>query len=220
MNDKVDVPQALADSIRGYYGDDDDVWLTRLPELLRQAANRWHLDLGMASNDAGTGMVCFARDAKGRDRVLKVALPGDEHFTGVEAMRVYPGRGCVRMLDTAEGGTQVLMERVSPGTHLHRLEDEREEVRIAAGVIKRLHRPPPTSHTLPPHSTWVDKSLRYIAASDIDEQLSRVGLSPLSRRLSRILIRCSGQWYCTVICTMRTSSRMTNWVGSRSIPRG
>lgn len=171
MNDRVEVPQALVDSIRGYYADEGDDWLTSLPKLLRQAANRWQLDLGMASSDAGTGMVCFARDAEGRDRVLKVAFPGDEHFTGVEAMRVYAGRGCVRMLATAAGGTQVLMERVLPGSHLHHLEDESAEVRIAAGVIKRLHRPPPTSHALPPHSTWVDKSLRYIAASNVDEQL-------------------------------------------------
>ena len=180
MNDKLNIPERLANSIREYFGQEGIAWLARLPELLPEAAARWELELGAASVDAGTGFVCFARHRDGRHRVLKVAFPHDEHLTGVEGMRIYAGRGCVRVLDTADGDTQVLMERVLPGTHLHEVGDEAEEVRIAAGVIRRLHRPPPAVHTLPPHSSWVDKALARIAASDVDDSL-------LPRKLVRAL---------------------------------
>ena len=168
---KVPISQRLGDSIRGYFGEAGNAWLGVLPQLVAAAADRWGLEIGDAAPGAGTGFVCLARRA-GSDVVLKIAYPHEEHFTGVEAMRVYAGQGCVRMIDTAEGDAEVLMERVLPGTHLYELEDEDEEVRIAANLIRRLQRPAPAQHTLPPHTTsWVEKSLRNMAASDVAEQL-------------------------------------------------
>ena len=171
MTDSICIPDRLKRSTRSYFGDTGEAWLLDLPELVQQAAQRWQLDLGEPSQDAGAGFVCLARDGQDRPCVLKVAFPHDEHLSGVQAMRIYDGRGCVRVLDTAEDDSQVLMERIVPGTQLHELRDEAEEARIVARVMRSLHRPPPTEHTLPPHSSWADKALRYIAASDVDESL-------------------------------------------------
>jgi streptomycin 6-kinase len=171
MNNSIRIPDRLKRSIRRYFSDEGEAWLLGLPELVQQAAQRWQLDLGEPSHDAGAGFVCLARDGQDRSCVLKVAFPHDEHLSGVQAMRIYDGRGCVEILDTAENDSQVLMERIVPGTQLHELRDEAEEARVVARVIRSLHRPPPTEHTLSPHSSWVDKALRYIAASDIDESL-------------------------------------------------
>ena len=174
------IPARLSEKIRGYFGEAGKVWLDRLPEMITAAADRWHLQLGEPSPAAGTGFVCFARDEKGADVVLKVAYPHSEHFSGVEAMRVYGGQGCVRLIDTAEGGAQVLMQRVVPGTHLYELENEEEEVRIATELIQRLQRPAPEAHALPPHTDWNESSLRHMAARPVGEEL-------LPRRLVQAL---------------------------------
>ncbi len=173
------IPERLKECTRRYFGADADVWLERLPQLTADAVERWSLELGDVSETAGTGMVCFATRA-GRDVVLKIAYPHGEHFTGVEAMRVYGGRACVSVIDTAEEGTQVLMERVLPGKHLYELENEEEEVCIAAGLMRTLQCAIPEQHELPPHTTWVEKSLRYMAASQVTEEL-------LPRRLVQAL---------------------------------
>ena len=125
---------------------------------------RWDLVLGKVLEKSGTGYVCSARNKDAQPVVLKVAFPHDEHFSGVEAMRVYSGQGCVRLLDSSEDGTQVIMERIVPGTPLFALEDEHEEVRIAAAVIRRLHRPPP-------HTGWVESGLRAIYASEQSREM-------------------------------------------------
>lgn len=160
------LPAKLPGSIVGYFGDDGRRWLQELPGLVDRAAKRWGLTLGQASDDAGTGYVCFARDAAGNERVLKVAYADFEHFTGVEAMRIWAGDGCVRLIDAAENDTEVLMECVAPGTRLFELDDEAEEARIVARTMQRLHRSAPEGCTLQSHNTWVEKSLRYIARRD------------------------------------------------------
>ena len=162
--------ERLRQTIRGYFGDKGDAWLDGLPQLIAAAVERWELELGEASDTAGTGFVCFAR-RDGEEVALKIAYPHGEHFTGVEAMRVYGGHACVRLIEAAEGDTEVLMERLLPGKHLYELEDEEEEICIAADLIQRLQRPAPEQHTLPSHTTWVENSLRHIAASDITEEL-------------------------------------------------
>ncbi|MBT3345458.1 MAG: phosphotransferase [Gemmatimonadetes bacterium] len=165
------IPETLIKSTQGYFRGKGAAWLDTLPGLVAEAADRWHLQLGEASPAAGTGYVCFARDGTDRPVVLKIAFPHGEHFTGVEAMRVWGGQGCVRLLDTAEGGTQVLMDWCLPGTNLHELEDEEVEVAHAAALMGRLHRPAPAEHALPPHMSWVEKSLRRMAERPVGEAL-------------------------------------------------
>jgi len=164
------IPERLKECTRGYFGADADVWLKRLPQLVAEAVERWSLELGDVSETAGTGLVCFATSA-GREVVLKIAYPHGEHFTGVEAMRVYGGRACVSVIDTAEAGSQLLMDRVLPGKHLYELENEEEEVCVVAGLIRRLQCPIPEQHELPEHTTWVENSLRHMAASKVTDEL-------------------------------------------------
>ena len=135
------VPDNLVRTTQGYFGDEGTAWLERLPILISAAADRWRLQLGEASPKAGAGFVCFAVDDDGQRVVLKIAFPHGEHFTGVEAMRVYDGSGCVRLLAAAEEDTQVLMEQILPGKHLYELENEEEEVGAAAALISRQRRP-------------------------------------------------------------------------------
>ncbi len=178
------IPERLKECTRGYFGEDADVWLQRLPQLTADAVERWELELGDVSETAGTGLVCFATRA-GKDVVLKIAYPHGEHFTGVEAMRVYGGQACVSMIDTAEEGTQVLMERILPGMHLYELDNEDEEVCAAAELIRRLQCPVPEQHELPPHTRWVENSLRHMAASKVtDELLPPVLVKALERTVA------------------------------------
>ncbi len=96
------IPKRLIESTQGYFRTKGEAWLDRLPGLVAEAADRWHLRLSETSPAVGTGYVCFAHDDTTCPVVLKIAFPHGEHFTGVEAMRVWGGRGCVRLLDTAE----------------------------------------------------------------------------------------------------------------------
>jgi streptomycin 6-kinase len=166
------LPERLPRKIREYFGAAGQLWLDNLPERIACAADRWRLDLGEPSPAAGTGFVCPARDAAGRDVVLKVAFPDEEHVAGVEALRIWAGRGCVRLLATAEGDTELLMERLLPGTHLFEVEDEEQEIAVTAGIMGQLHRRPPETHGLPDFRAWTDKALRRRAArADVGDDL-------------------------------------------------
>ena len=55
----------------------------------------------------------------------------------------------------------MLLQRIHPGTMLKELDDRLEPVRIAAGVLRELHRtPPPSNHSLPHFSDWMQGAHR------------------------------------------------------------
>jgi len=54
----------------------DQAWLATLPEVIRQARERWSLTIGAPLQPGGqTAWVAPARDGTGADLVLKIAWP-------------------------------------------------------------------------------------------------------------------------------------------------
>jgi streptomycin 6-kinase len=81
--------------------------------------------------------------ADGSRAVLKVNFPDRESEREAEALKHWAGEGAVRLLAFDPGGNALLIEQLDPGTRLWELEDDEEATRIAAGVLRRLWRPPP-----------------------------------------------------------------------------
>jgi len=94
-------------------------WLADLPDVVAGLAGRWGLQLGPAYRGGTAGYVVAARDAAGREVVLKVAMPlDDDEVAGfrrsVLAHRLADGRGCARLLAEDDASRAVLLERLGP----------------------------------------------------------------------------------------------------------
>jgi streptomycin 6-kinase len=88
-----------------------------------------------------SGGVCSwiapVRLADGNEAILKVGIPHDEARHEAAALRVWDGRGAVRLLRASEDGFNLLLERCIPGTNLETVPEEEGDA-IAAGVLERL----------------------------------------------------------------------------------
>jgi streptomycin 6-kinase len=90
--------------------------------------------------------------------VLKVGVPVPGLLSEMEALRLFGGRGAVRLVDADAELGALLLERLEPGTQLVALceEDDAAATSAAAGVMKRLWRPVPEEHEFPTANGWAE----------------------------------------------------------------
>jgi streptomycin 6-kinase len=143
-----DFPPDFTRTITATFGAEGRSWLERLPALIQSCAERWALTLE-APFDLSYNYVAPATRADGSEVVLKVGSPSRESATELAALRLYAGRGIVRLLDYDLELGAMLLERLRPGTMLAELEDDERATLIAADVMARLWRPVPAEHPFP-----------------------------------------------------------------------
>ena len=128
-------------------------WLETLPALLTRCASHWSLTL-QPPFALSYNYVCPAVTADGNPVVLKIGLPNDELDSEQEALQVYAGDGCVRLLDRLPGISAFLLERLQPGAPLAEIIDDEEATRIAADVMSALWKPLPEEHNFRTTADW------------------------------------------------------------------
>jgi streptomycin 6-kinase len=143
--------------------------------VLDEIAGDWALTIGERFDSAYHYVAAVTR-ANGTPAVLKLFLTGDTLDTEVCALRVFGGRGAVRLLRADLDRGALLLERAEPGDRLADLAPARdaEATSIAAGIIRELAAAPPDP-ALPDLITQADA---------FDEYVTRLGDGgPLPRAL-------------------------------------
>jgi streptomycin 6-kinase len=93
--------------------------------------------------------------ADGTEAVLKLGVPHRELLTEMEALRLFDGQSCARLLRCEPEAGALLLERLRPGTMLAALADDEAATRIAADVMQALWRPAPVEHGFPTTGEWM-----------------------------------------------------------------
>jgi len=167
-------------------------WVARLPSIVPALADRWGLTLGRPFQPGGQGSwTAPATDAEGRDLVLKAGWTHDEGTHEAAALRLWDGRGAVRLHDDHVDGdtTALLLERARPGVELGRSLPDEEQDAVVAGLLREMWVPPPAGHPFRPLAEmcdlWADEAEETPpAAADLDPGLFRAGVE-LFRGLPR-----------------------------------
>ena len=119
-------------------------WLDRLPRLVEECAERWELRVGDPFSGGNAALVVPVERRDGSPAVLKVNFPERETECEGDALGHWRGEGAVRLLAQDRERRALLLERVYPGTRLWDLADDEEATRVAAGVLRRIWRAPPS----------------------------------------------------------------------------
>ncbi|WP_031009808.1 aminoglycoside phosphotransferase family protein [Streptomyces sp. NRRL F-5727] len=140
----IDVPEELAHSQSKYNGEAGRAFVAALPGRAEEFLGRWGLRLDGRSMHGVASLVLPVVRADGTPAALKLQLLDEETEGEPAALRAWAGDGVVQLLEhDPETGT-MLLERADPARHLSRLGDEREAVRVLAGLLARLSvRPAP-----------------------------------------------------------------------------
>ena len=148
------IPGAFTQNVTDVHGEAGTDWLSRLDETIAECERRWSLSVRPPFAPLSYHYVAPAVRADGTGAVLKLEVPHHGLLTEMETLRVYDGRGMVRLLEADFDLGAMLLERLEPGDRLSRLADDREATSIAAQVMRQLRRPPPPEHQFPTVSDW------------------------------------------------------------------
>lgn len=151
------LPDEIAQILLDHRGPSAQEWVRQLPHILDDCARRWSLTLGEPFAPLSFNYVARATRADGTPVVLKVSLTDDPEFAMEgETLRLFGGRGMVKLLDMEVSGTgpAMLLERIEPGVLLETIEDDERAIAIAAGVMRRFWRPVPEGHPFPTVARW------------------------------------------------------------------
>lgn len=155
-------------------------WLAGLPHRVAELEERWSLELGPPfAHDGYTAVVLPARREDGTAAVLKLTFPHMEGRDEAAGLLFWDGDGAVRLLEQADEGRAMLLERCVPGHDLRDLQAG-EQMRLLAGLARRLWRRPPDGDSFRPLaemiSYWSEETLRDEARWP-DPALVREGLA-------------------------------------------
>lgn len=129
-------------------------WLERLPAILTKCEQRWHITLQAPFDNLSFNYVAPAVFADGTMAVIKACSPTNEFACQSEALRLFDGRGMVRLLASDEQHKVMLLESLQPGTMVGTLEDDEATTSIAASVMRQFWRPVPQKHPFPSVADW------------------------------------------------------------------
>jgi streptomycin 6-kinase len=142
----MDLPASFHRTIREVHGARGEAWLAQLPAQIAALERRWALTLGPPFPNLAYHYVAPARRDDGSLAVVKLGVPDPGLTDQIEALRLFDGRGMVRLLQADSEQGALLLERLLPGTPLARLADDDAATAIAAEVMLQLWRPLPYEH--------------------------------------------------------------------------
>ena len=148
------VPREFARRTREALGAPGTEWLARLPSIVSDCAERWSLTVKPPFGPMSHAYVAPAVRADGTHVVLKVGFPNPQLLAEIESLRLFSGRGIVRLLDAdREQGIQVI-ERLRPGAPLSGLADDQEATSVAVQIMRQMWRQAPREHSFPTVADW------------------------------------------------------------------
>jgi streptomycin 6-kinase len=148
------IPETFARFMVTLYGEEGRAWIERLPAMLAACERRWNITIEPPFDDLSFHYVAPAVCADGTPVVVKASPPNGEFAHQFEALRLFDGRGMVRLLASDATGKVMLLERLLPGTRLTTVENDEKAISIAASVMRQIWRPAPEQHPFPTVQDW------------------------------------------------------------------
>jgi streptomycin 6-kinase len=135
------------------YGESGEGWISNVEELMVTLQERLCLTYGEPFSLSYNFVVPVRIDHE-RDAVLKIGYPNNDFSNEFHALQDFQGRGMVEVLDINKDEGWILLDRLSPGSSLHSIEDEEEVLHVFAHVAHRLWHKPVSHHSYPAVQSW------------------------------------------------------------------
>ncbi|WP_064090953.1 aminoglycoside phosphotransferase family protein [Rossellomorea aquimaris] len=147
------IPEDFRKKMQTMYGNSGLDWVSNVEELLGSLKVRLHLTYGKPFSLSYNFVVPVLVNSN-QPAVLKVGYPNKDFSNEFHALQDFQGRGMVKVLDSNREEGWILLEHLQPGTHLHTLKSEEEEVKMFAYVAQQLWHKPSSDHPYPTVQAW------------------------------------------------------------------
>ncbi len=138
----ISLPANFIQTTLDLFGAEGQAWLDSFSTFIAGLEEDWDIRV-LDPFPLSYNFVAAALRADGSEAVLKTWLVNPEMISEMESLRLWDGRGIVRLLECDPARGAMLLERLRPGETLAGLDDDDQATRIAAGVMTKLWIPAP-----------------------------------------------------------------------------
>ena len=139
-------------------GERGATWVDSLPGLIERLAETWGLAIEPHFENLSYNYVAPVR-CSGAPAVLKLCVPDHDFLCEAEALRLFDGEACVRLLELDRNAGAMLLERIEPGAEVHTLADDIAETSAVAAVMRDIQRPYAGLFPFPHATEWINDAL-------------------------------------------------------------
>jgi streptomycin 6-kinase len=151
------LPLKFVATVRSTFGAAGEDLLRDLPTIVAECKARWNVELFDHFSNLSFNYVVPGKLGDGTEVVLKIGVPENkELLTEMAALRLFNGKGVVRLIDAAPEKGVFLLERVLPGVPLTREPDDSVATRVAAEMMRNLRLSAPPQHSFPSVAKWFE----------------------------------------------------------------
>lgn len=154
----MEIPEYFKEKIVKYFGIKGEEWLKELPDILDRCREKWSLTDIVVAEDLSFNFVCFAQAARYGEVVLKVAISSAELYTEMKALSLYNGHNICKHYDFDSKLAAMLLERIVPGKNLTSLEDNKEQLMVAADLISSFPIAIENNELFPTYQDWLGRA--------------------------------------------------------------
>ncbi|MGH2627383.1 MAG: aminoglycoside phosphotransferase family protein [Anaerolineales bacterium] len=147
------LPGNFIHRMQAVHGPSATAWLARLAGLIRSLEEKWEVAIGPPFAALSYHYVAPGVRRDGTEIVLKLAPPSADMRHEAESLKVFQGKGAVRLLAEDLDAAALLLKRIRPGEDARRLPDE-QAAGAVAGVMRELHCPLMSAHPFPTVQDW------------------------------------------------------------------
>lgn len=138
----IHLPSKFIKTIKAVHKGRGENWLANFDRLIIESEERWKINI-MPPFELSYHFVAPAIAEDGTDLVIKLAVPNEEFFSEVAALKEFNRNGMVALIDYDLEKGVLIIERLSPGETLGSIKNEEEEVLIASSIMNQLWKPVP-----------------------------------------------------------------------------
>jgi streptomycin 6-kinase len=135
---RIEVPEALVDWHRKFYGEGGRAWIDAAPDLAADLLERWQLRPDGAATCGATALVVPVVRVDATPAVLKLQPVTANTVGEPDALRAWNGNGAVRLLDHDPESGSMLLERLDADRPLSTVPDDMAALQILSELLARL----------------------------------------------------------------------------------
>lgn len=154
------LPKHFTNNVINLCGDKGENWLNNLPKTIQTLENIWSIKHENHFQNLSYNYVAKCKKNDGSQVVIKIALPLDnvEIFNEATALKLFDGKGSVKLLNENKELQAILIEHLSPGLTLKEVykNDEFGAVDRAINVLQKIAFRPSKKINLPSTAKWFE----------------------------------------------------------------
>ncbi|MBI2022820.1 fructosamine kinase family protein [Candidatus Daviesbacteria bacterium] len=141
-------------TIISLYKEEGKVWLKGLPGLINQIEDTFKIEIQDPFPKLSINYTTPAKFIDGEEVVVKLGIPSNKEFkTEVEALKLFNGKGMVKLLEVDLEKGLMILEYLKPGTNIEKM-DEEEAMSITTALLKKFWIKAPERNIFPKVSDW------------------------------------------------------------------